>query len=610
VLGAAAVTLAHSASLSAQAPRQFARLAPYPDIIWPDSTPDRPSVLIGRDWLELTSVDGASVADIVAFSRQTFGSDWQRRFDEDLVEVLGGMNRAVGESVALGLRNRTTGQAMTLTMQMTPANRQALLCARRTRAGDPRFCGSGAPSSPTPGTSATAGTPGGARRPTSSTLTAAEVARDLDALQREMETRWAYLKTNNVDYRAAIDGVRERAPNGMDPVAYSLEVRRILALFIDGHAIAGGVSYPLSASRLPVHIEPTNGRYVAVRLDRTGLVDPDYPYLVGIDGRPLADWLAAVRPYVAKASPQWMEKNSIDVMRNLGFARALMGIRDPGPARLELASPDGGRTRAVELSDAGGVSRRFAASAILDGNVGYLRLTTMDDRAAFDVDQWMPRFRDTKGLIVDVRGNGGGTRDALRALFPYLMSESDVPRVVNTAKYRLHPEYAEDHLGGSRFMYRETWDGWTPEERAAIARFKTTFTPQWTPPEAEFSDWHYLVMSRRTNPRAFVYGKPVVVLMDAGSFSATDIFVNALKGWHDVTLVGTPSGGGSARQVTVTLPVSQISFSLASMASFQWTGRLYDGNGTQPDILVHPDPEAFLIGGRDNVLERALQILR
>ena len=53
-----------------------------------------------------------------------------------------------------------------------------------------------------------------------------------------------------------------------------------------------------------------------------------------------------------------------------------------------------------------------------------------------------------------------------------------------------------------------------------------------------------------------------------------------------------------------------VPFSLASMASFQWTGRLYDGNGTQPDILVHPDPEAFLIGGRDNVLERALQILR
>jgi C-terminal processing protease CtpA/Prc len=212
-------------------------------------------------------------------------------------------------------------------------------------------------------------------------------------------------------------------------------------------------------------------------------------------------------------------------------------------------------------------------------------------------------------LIVDVRGNGGGTRDALRALFPYLMSEGDAPRVVNAAKYRRHPDYREDHLGGSRFMYRESWGGWTAEERAAITQFKATFRPQWTPPESEFSDWHYLVMARRTNPQAFVYGRPVVVLLDAGSFSATDIFVNALEGWHDVTLVGTPSGGGSARQIPVTLPISRLSFTLASMASFQWSGQLHDGNGTQPDVLVYPDPESFLLDGRDNVLERAVEIV-
>jgi C-terminal processing protease CtpA/Prc len=221
----------------------------------------------------------------------------------------------------------------------------------------------------------------------------------------------------------------------------------------------------------------------------------------------------------------------------------------------------------------------------------------------------MPEFLSTEGQIVDVRGNGGGSRDALRALFPYLMSEGDAPRVVNAAKYRLHPDYRDDHLGGSRFMYRESWEGWTPEERAAITQFKTTFRPQWTPPESEFSDWHYLVMARRTNPQAFVYGKPVVVLLDAGSFSATDIFVNALKGWHDVTLVGTPSGGGSARQIPVTLPISRLSFALASMASFQWSGQLHDGNGTQPDVLVYPDPESFLFDGRDNVLERAVEIV-
>jgi C-terminal processing protease CtpA/Prc len=307
-----------------------------------------------------------------------------------------------------------------------------------------------------------------------------------------------------------------------------------------------------------------------------------------------------------------MERNSLAFVQRLGFMRMLLGLPGDAPVRLQLASRDGARTRQLELGETTGrsVPRPESESRILDGNVGYLRIATMDARAAAEVNRLMPQFRGTVGLIVDVRGNGGGTRDALRALFPYLMSQTEAPRVVNAAKYRLHPEYREDHLGGSRFMYSESWEGWTHEERAAIAQFKTTFRPQWTPPEAEFSDWHYLVMSRRTNPEAFVYGKPVVVLLDAGSFSATDIFVNALKGWHDVTLVGTPSGGGSARQVPVTLPISRLSFTLASMASFQWSGRLYDGNGTAPDVVVHPEPEYFLVGGRDNVLEQAIALLR
>ena len=46
------------------------------------------------------------------------------------------------------------------------------------------------------------------------------------------------------------------------------------------------------------------------------------------------------------------------------------------------------------------------------------------------------------------------------------------------------------------------------------------------------------------------------------------------------------------------------------MASFQPSGSLYDGNGVAPDLVVDPVPEYFLAGGRDNILERALELLR
>jgi len=51
-------------------------------------------------------------------------------------------------------------------------------------------------------------------------------------------------------------------------------------------------------------------------------------------------------------------------------------------------------------------------------------------------------------------------------------------------------------------------------------------------------------------------------------------------------------------------------FFLASMASFQWTGQLYDTRGIHPDVVVHSGPTYFLTGGKDNILEEALKRLK
>ena len=449
--------------------------------------------------------------------------------------------------------------------------------------------------------------------PRPSRLTAAEVATDLEALEKELSGRWAYFKANGVDLRAQLSRLREKSMNGIDINEYGLEIQKIVSMFIDGHSGVSGFSTPPGS--LPFFIEHTNGRFLAIKPDRSAFFDADLPFIARIDGRSIDEWIKVATPLNPQGSPQYKQSRALRMLRNLAFLRREAGAQASPTAKVELVGADPARRREVEVpvgaagGAAGGAWPR-TQSGIIDGKVGYLRITSMDDSAEADVLKLMPQFRDTRGLIVDVRGNGGGLRGPLRALFPYLMSETDAPRVVNAAKYRLHADYGADHLGGSRFMYVETSSEWTPAERAAIAAFKRTFVPEWTPPAADFSDWHYLVMSRKTNPQAFVYGRPVIVLLDEKCFSATDIFLSAFKGWPNVTLMGYASGGGSARQVGASLPVSRLSMSLASMASFQWSGQLYDTRGIQPDIVVHPDPTYFLIGGKDNILEQALQRLK
>ncbi|MGE4632803.1 MAG: S41 family peptidase, partial [Planctomycetota bacterium] len=279
---------------------------------------------------------------------------------------------------------------------------------------------------------------------------------------------------------------------------------------------------------------------------------------------------------------------------------------------VQLVSKDGKKTRTLELKP---TDRKptygewpRSESRLLDDNLGYLRLARMDNTAVQEVYRWMPRFRETNGLIVDVRGNGGGSREALLALAGFLLGDKESPWVGNFAVYRKSSKFDEDHLA-KRFMRRLDSAEWTPEQRSAIDRAFATFKPEWQTPDG-FSKWHALVLDRTGHPQEFPYTKEVVILSDAGCFSATDIFLGALEIHPRVTLMGTPSSGGSARSQRFTLDLSLIEVKCASMASFRPNGWLYDGRGIEVDIEVHPDPTFFINGGRDKALERAIERLK
>src|SRR5206468_1219273 len=107
----------------------------------------------------------------------------------------------------------------------------------------------------------------------------------------------------------------------------------------------------------------------------------------------------------------------------------------------------------------------------------------------------------------------------------------------------------------------------------------------------------------------FYYNKPVVVLSNAGSFSAGDGFVNAFGDLPQVTVVGEPSAGGSGATRTFRLPNTGVGIALASMASFRPNGKLFDGNGIEVDITLGPALEDFTTG-TDRVLARAVEVIR
>ncbi len=424
------------------------------------------------------------------------------------------------------------------------------------------------------------------------TLSKDDVREDFAFLKKALEERFAYLDFGKVVFPPA-------PKRGMPRPEFALEVQKVMALFIDGHAEVSET--PRGRAFLPFLVESTQGRFVAFRPDRSGFVEDGFPWIESIDGRAMKEWVEKVGVLIPQGSPHFRAREALRQLRALDVCRQVLGVKERDD--LEVVLSDGAKRKKVKLAVASraptyGQWPRARPPGI-DGPIGYLPLTEMDDAAARLVREWMPKFRETKAIVIDVRGNGGGTRNALLELHPWLADT----RVASVAKHRL--AFPAGHLD-ARFMLRA--DDPRLPDKDIVKAFLATFKPEWEPPPAKFSDWHVLLLSG--GAAGDRYAGKVLVLMDDRCFSATDIFLGALKGLPNVTLVGRASGGGSGFKQPFTLPRSGIEVRCASMASFSPAGLLYDRRGIEPDVAIEVRPDYFLESGRDEVLEKARDLTK
>ena len=575
------------------------KASPFDAIRWLEQ---QPQVQIGDKWYIPIAIDGVAVEKILAKCRKQWPGQLQKRFAEDLMEAMALLGHEPSDTVTLRLK--TSPAAKEIVLEGIPNTRDK---RQKLRAGGDR--------QPTP------------LRRSPSWLSKKQVEQEIASFRAALIDQFAYLHLKGIDLDEAIEQeVGQRysrgLPTRMPPVDLVMILQRVLMQFGDGHADVRSTNFRLGegAPFNPFLLGDTDGKVVAYRSDRSALLDPKYPYVVSLEGRPIEECIEEWIPFIAAGSPQLIRRRTVGLLREVSMWRRNtggIGFSDierkmRRPFAVELVSIDGKKTRTLELKP---TDRKptygewpRSESRLLDDNLGYLRLARMDNRAVQEVYRWMPRFRETDGLIVDVRGNGGGSREALLALAGFLLGDKESPWVGNFAVYRKSSKFDEDHLA-KRFMRRLDSDEWTAKQRSVIRRAFAKFKPEWQIPDG-FSKWHALVLDRTGHPQEFPYTKEVVILSDAGCFSATDIFLGALEIHPRVTLVGTPSSGGSARSQGFDLPHSLIEVRCASMASFRPNGWLYDGRGIEVDIEVHPDPTYFIEGGQDKVLERAIERLK
>jgi CubicO group peptidase (beta-lactamase class C family) len=109
----------------------FPKKSPFAAVRWQESLPE---VKVGDEWFTLVSLNGIAASDIIAFSRKTYGDKSQKRFEEDLVELLSRMGHPPQDKVKLVVQSLFSLETRIFEdVPMTEENRRAIYDAATAR---------------------------------------------------------------------------------------------------------------------------------------------------------------------------------------------------------------------------------------------------------------------------------------------------------------------------------------------------------------------------------------------------------------------------------------------------------------------------------------------
>ncbi len=239
-----------------------------------------------------------------------------------------------------------------------------------------------------------------------------------------------------------------------------------------------------------------------------------------------------------------------DIGADLAGAIARMRGSSGSLVKLTVLRPSTGQTLDFSLRRAK-VEVHSVSEQDLEPGYGYLRISGFSETTANDVDHAVARLkrdnpRGLKGLVLDLRNNPGGVLEAGVAVADAFLNEG----VIVTA------------------------DGRTPD-----ARFRMEATPG-----------------------DLIDGAPLVVLVNGGSASASEIVAGALKDHGRAELIGHKTyGKGSVQTV---MPLSHGgAVKLTTSRYFTPSGASIHGKGIVPDIVASgpEDPPAELLTGKSSL---------
>src|SRR5882672_7670102 len=221
--------------------------------------------------------------------------------------------------------------------------------------------------------------------------------------------------------------------------------------------------------------------------------------------------------------------------QGLTLSRAVEKMRGPPNTKIKVRIVRQGQVKPIELTIVRQIITVHSVRARLEGNdVAYIRISAFNEKTTDEIKKALnqlsmqPGIKSLKGYIIDLRNNPGGLLD--QAIF---VSDAflETGEIVSTRGRK-----AEEML---RFIAR---------------------------------------------PGDLTKGKPIIVLINGGSASASEIVAGALQDHKRATIIGTRSFGKGSVQTIIPLGPGNGALRLTTARYYTPAGRSIQAKGIVPDI--------------------------
>jgi C-terminal processing protease CtpA/Prc len=336
---------------------------------------------------------------------------------------------------------------------------------------------------------------------------------------------------------------------------YFRELQRFTASLKDGHT---RVSWPMELwknwSTIPILTKLVEGKMIVTSvlnetLEQIGIKQG--LEIVKINGVDVHEYVTTkIKPYIESSTEQWLNREAYgrDATRGKKSEEIRLTFKDDKNRFFEHSISNS------MLDEKHYGSMSLFDFKIIDDNIGLLKISSFWDNNYFEqFDSIYEKLTGIDALIIDIRENLGGNSNNSAYILSHLTSE----------KFKMSdwssPLYIPAHA---------SWD----------------YSKEWYSRKS----YDYYPVQDKT-----IFSKPVVLLINEGTFSAAEDFCVGFRNMGRGLIIGTPSAGSTGNSIRFDLPRGG-KLQICTKKDTYPDGTEFVGVGIIPDIEVNETVSSYL----------------